>query len=40
MKALDVAPATPKLRHSAKPEAKKPTLADQLSGLADKFRIR
>ena len=40
MKALDAAPPPPKLRHTAKPEAQKPTLEDQLSGLSNKFRVR
>jgi uncharacterized protein len=40
MKALDAAPPPPKLRHTAKPEAQKPTLADQLSGLSNKFRVK
>src|SRR5688572_17699947 len=40
MKALDTAPAPPKLRHTAKPDAKEPTIAEQLSGLSNKFRVR
>jgi uncharacterized protein len=40
MKALDAAPPAPKLRHTAKPEAQKLTLEDQLSGLSNKFRVR
>ena len=40
MKALDTAPVTPKPRQTSKPEVAKASIADQLTGLTNKFRVR
>jgi protein Tex len=40
MKALEAAPPEPKRKHVPKPEPQKSAIADQLSALSSKFRVR